>query len=167
MEVKVEVTIKNIGHSVATNIRNIMSADLPARAGKDPLMQPIKDQKEMCDTWREVESRPNSPHSSTVLFPDQTFTEDTSLKFTKAQLDQARIIPNRPTPVDYVTSVIVIGCIDYTFVFASEHHQTGYIMEMFKPTPQNFGSLSIRIGENVPPSQLAIRPFLFGGSYVD
>jgi hypothetical protein len=140
------VTIKNIGHSVATNIENVMSADLPLLKCNDPIKQPIKDQKKMCDMWREVRSRPNSSVNPVVLFPGQTYAENSHLEFSKTQLDQARINPNRPTPVDFVTGVIIIGCIDYTFVFASEHHQTGYIMEVFKPTPEHFGSLSIRMG---------------------
>lgn len=159
MGVGLQIVTKNIGHSVATSVRPIVGAEVE---GSGEFMKVFKAQKDMCETWRTVRSLPAPGNDQVTLFPQETYTENTTIGFSKDQIEKAQIGKGQ------ITAVLVFGCVDYGFAFASDHHQTGFNYEVVRPTPSGeIGTLPIKVGENVPLSHLIIRRSIFGGFYVD
>jgi hypothetical protein len=171
MGVQLHVVMKNIGHSVATDVRLILGAD--PEGGGDWFMKVPKEQKEMCEMWRNT-SFPSDNGSSTTLFPGESYIEDASFKLTKEQIDKARLQVGGKW---VISGISFFGCVNYGFAFAPEHHQTGFNYDLVNPGPvptrpakfgkATGGTLSMNIGENIPVSQLKIRRSIFGGFYVD
>lgn len=170
---QVHAIIKNIGHSVATDVRLILGAD---PEGKGLWFTEIpKAQKEMCEVWRNVKF-PSDTGSFTTLFPGEAYTENESFVVTRKQIDKVQV-QDRSSGKNVITGIALFGCVEYKFAFAPGYHQTGFSYELIKPSvplrhPRKFnepvgGSLFWKIGENIPASQLIIRRSLFGSFYVD
>jgi hypothetical protein len=172
MGVRLRVVMKNIGHSVATDVRLVLGAD-PEGGGGWFLNTP-KEQKEMCDNWRNVNFAGQSNGGFTTLFPGEVYVEQESFKITKEQIEkvQAEVGGKRE-----ISGISLFGCVNYGFAFALGHHQTGFNYDLIKPgpppaQPPKFGeaiggAMYMNLGENIPASQLKIRRSIFGGFYID
>jgi hypothetical protein len=169
MGVRVHVTMKNIGHSVATDARLVLGADPEGRGSW--FMDVPKEQKEMCDNWREI-TFPGS--LIPPLFPGDSYVEDDFFRVTKEQIKK---VEAEVGGKEVITGIDLFGCVNYGFTFAPKHHQTGFNYDLIKPgpfpkRPPKFGevfggALYMSIGENIPASQLKIRRSIFGGFYID
>ena len=171
MGVRVHVVMTNIGHSVATDVRLVLGAD--PEGGGLWFTQVPKEQKDMCENWRNFPSTGNG--SSTTLFPGEGVVEDDSFVVTREQM---RKVEAEVGGKEVITGIALFGCVNYGFAFASEHHQTGSTYDLILPSPQpphpttKFGEATggasyMNLGENIPATKLTIRRSLFGGFYVD
>jgi hypothetical protein len=155
-----EFVMKNVGHSVATGI-GLHFEPQPETAGSGGFITSKAGQKDICDIWRQFPFRSDESDKET-LFQDQMYVDVTTITISKEAIDKVQF--NRDK---HIALVRVFGCVDYGFSFAPQHHQTGFNYEIFRPGPLGYGALSIRAGDNVPLSALAIRRSIFGGFYVD
>ena len=169
--VRIHPIIKNIGHSVATNIRIILGAT--PEGGGFWFNDVRNEQKKDCDTWRSLNF--NDDARVGPLFEGQTYTENTSFTISKA--DIGKYVITMPDGTKAITGISLYGCLDYRFAFAPEHHQTGFwydIVELgyvpnriTKFNEATGGASYWPLGKNIPPSKLVVRRSIFGGFYVD
>jgi len=171
--VRLRVVMKNIGHSVATDVRLLLGADPEGRGAW--FMNTPKEQKEMCDNWRNIHFPGNPGAGTKILFPNDTFIEEESFTIAKKQIEkvQAEVSGKR-----VITGISLFGCVNYGFAFTPEHHQTGFNYDLIKPGlpppphPLKYNEVTggveyMNVGETIPASQLKIRQSIFGGFYVD
>ncbi len=127
------------------------------------MLRPTAKQKETCDRYSRY-GRKSSQNfdSGETLFPQDVAFERLPLRFPKEQVDRARA-----GSTDAILGLVIIGCVDYAFSFSPKHHQTGYVYDIVRPAPERIGSLPIKIGETLNPSQMIVRRSIFGGFYAD
>jgi hypothetical protein len=151
----------NIGHSVALNVNQTFFFTIEELNGSaDEQLSKEERQKDMCDRLRATgEKFPSFGQGETLLFPNDFTNYSIPIGFSKEDVEKVRIRD------DYIWGLLIVGCVDYTFSFSSKHHQTRYIYEIVKAAQPGQpegpfirlagGDQPIRIGETVPPNQLA------------
>lgn len=130
------LTIKNIGRSVATQIRAITTPYVPLwKDGWGNQIEPL--QRTACESID-----PKGPINAT-LFPDDAYEINQGAQ---SLLTAANI--NRDNPNSFVF-VLIIGCIDYRFAAAKNSHQTAFVYELFDANKRNrFFPLGTDVPEN-------------------
>jgi hypothetical protein len=165
MSVHVHPVIKNTGHSVATNIRLILRTN-PEGIGFW-FMDVRKQQTESCDEWRKLDFPDDTIGP---LFEGGTYVENLSFTVAKADIQKAQFKQADGKVV--ITGLALFGCVDYRFVFAPDHHQTGFSYDLgtlgpIRPKNPLREHLSWEVGKDIPASSLAVTRSLFGRFYID
>jgi hypothetical protein len=161
-----QIVMKNIGHSPAIGIENIFEV-VPVK-DQGIFTEPIKRQKEICDSVREA----NKPLSKTfgvrVLFPDeQSEPLEFSTSIPKGLIDKAAFIaPVQPPYRDFMA--VLVGCIDYRVTFSDKHHQTGYIYTIYRrETDHPNIPFALKVGQDLTADRVNLVEYFFGGKYAD
>lgn len=143
--------LKNIGRSPA--LRVSVHPEIYAIAlGVDKTTDPIGKQREICDR---VKKRPYMTYDlSDTIFPETSVEMRITIGIGKDEI--ARLTKE----IEFIVPQI-IGCVDYTFVYEQEHHQTGFLFDIISLK----GPFSAKTGD-IPPDQLVLRPF-FSGTFAD
>jgi len=155
--------LKNIGHSPATHVWINLQVIAPA-IGIDHDYDPRKTQHKIIT---QTKTRPLDPFGFT-LFPGDTITQDWTVNISVEELKRIT------QKADFIMPVIV-GTIDYGFVFEDGHHQTGFIIEVKRsnvPRPEatakNRSPEAIFPDEgDIPASELRFYRSFLGGEYAD
>jgi hypothetical protein len=163
--ITIQSTIRNVGHSVAVDVQDYI-AGFPEEFGNFTKVE--DEQKEMCDRMRD---RPklSKTGSGAILFPGgEPYVADNTLTFSKESIMKARL-PRGKEFAPEILSFVIYGCVNYGFTFSKEHHQTGFAYKVIRPPlgGLTIGSRSIKLGQNLPASELAIRRYPFAGFYID
>jgi hypothetical protein len=143
--------LKNIGRSPALHVS--VDPEIYAIAvGVDKTIDPIGKQREICNKMRQ---RPYMVYDfSHTIFPGNSAESQIIIHLGKEEI--ARLTQE----VEFITPQIV-GCIDYTFVFEQEHHQTGFLFDILSRK----GIFSPKTGD-IPPDQLIFHSS-FGGTFAN
>jgi len=117
------IEIKNVGHSVATQIhvRSILISPLWKNGYSDVVKEA---QQKFCETLPEAKDK--STQGDAVLFPDESYEAGNG---SSVILDDQHV--NHAAEGDFILAALV-GCVDYQFRFSSEHHQTTFVYEFFR-----------------------------------
>jgi hypothetical protein len=140
------INIKNVGHSVATQI-NVQS-QLIAPHWQNGYSDVVKDElQKFCLTLAQQEDA--SHDSNTILFPDESYAAGNG---SSVLVDNDHI--NHGEQGDFIVLALV-GCVDYQFSSSAKHHQTTFVYEFFRAQDR---LRWFPIGENHAPKDiLAIR----------
>jgi hypothetical protein len=162
MHLSLGVHLKNIGHSVATNIV-IDDALFPS---KDPLNEPLVRQRKLCEKTRKDTVGMNTGRLELTIFPDE---EDGSLS-AGATIDNATIAANlldthlHPAlKTKFISSVYFVGCVDYQYATSTIHHQTQFIYEVGRIEPPRTFPMAIVIGQPIAADNVRLTRYIFGG----
>jgi hypothetical protein len=150
-----KLTLKNIGHSVATGI-NPQPWLILVRFDNDLLVKPIDELRKRCEFERTRKVRQEFALTSQILFPGDEGTWNFSASLSKQTIDsQSFSWPYRPGK--YISPVL-LGCIDYQSSFAPEHHQTGFIYDVavFDQSQPLSHTFFIPVGKEIPQGQVVI-----------
>lgn len=160
------IVLKNIGKSPAIGIDPEYRLVIPAK--EKIFTEPAEQQKDLCDPLRKRKGKTGLGILN-VLFPDEeTPPLSFSTNVSKEVIDFGKMkFPNDPANVFYIQPVIV-GCTDYLFGFAPEHHQTGFIYQLYRvdPTRPNL-PLAVIVDQSLPPERLKLTEYFFDGKYAD
>jgi hypothetical protein len=163
--------IKNIGHSVATNITFDAKIIIPSQT--DFASIAAQAQKELC---KPSEDKPVGSHETTsvtlaesVLFPEeieQSWSYGLDLEETEIAKKQTPVqIGGVPTGI---LAPAIVGCIDYRYPSSTHHHQTGFVYDVrrLNHIPQQAPLLAIIVGSDVAGPDVHLeRNSFFGGFY--
>jgi hypothetical protein len=118
-----DITVKNSGHSPARRIGLVANFV----QSTDPNV--FETQKKLCAQFQEP-APPKGIIFETTLFPgdDHTFQRVVSFRFVSG-------LRTRDKDHKAIFYGVVVGCIDYQFMFAEGHHQTGFIFDLGKKMP--------------------------------
>jgi len=160
---KLRITVKNIGHSIARDI-NIQAEMFPYSFKQTEFFQPVDRQKKLCEPLRKAAVDEHSP--GVTLFPEEEFTQNLGPTISMKEIDSA-ILPTRQPPGRYIEPML-IGCIDYRYSFAPEHHQTGFIYNIYRINSADpFHGYAIQVNKTLPISGFRLESYFFGGNYAD
>ncbi|HTC49828.1 MAG TPA: hypothetical protein VK722_21075 [Candidatus Aquilonibacter sp.] len=156
--------IKNIGQSIASNIylRPQMMGNI---FGQQASVEPFTRQAEWCDS---VRKETPDPRFLKTLFPHEDAWQPMGLELTKEEIESS----SATYPVGELKRKFIVplvyGCVNYQFPFSKDIHQTRFIFNVSHPQPKD-GSIPpmIRVGEDVPISNLATGKYFFGGTFGD
>jgi len=156
--------LKNIGHSIATGI--YLRPQLMGNTFDQQIFdRPFDRQTEWCDKVRKEAPR---ARWLKTLFPGDDTWQGMGLELTKEEIESSSATNPYPESRGKFILPMIYGCVNYQFPFSKEIHQTRFIFSISHPQPKD-GSIppSIRIGENVPISDMTINTFIFGGTSAD
>ena len=100
-----------------------------------------------------------------TLFPEDVAAQpNMSLSLPKAEIERARISFEGHPGKNFLP--MMVGCADYQFSTAANHHQTRFIYDILclNPKEPNHPS-AIEIGRDWPVTSLVVAPHSFGGQY--
>jgi len=164
--------LKNIGHSVATNVTFNAKMVIPAPSNFPVIAE--QEQKNLCEP---INNAPVAVHrgyavasGETVIFPDdveQSWSYGLDLK--KDEVEKGQEIVQISGKQKGILAPLLVGCIDYLYPSSSIHHQTGFAYDIRRlnrqtGTPQ-FPSLGIIVGSNVASSDVMLLKSFFSGFY--
>jgi hypothetical protein len=145
--VVIKFVMKNVGNSPAVNVQ--VDPEFAVVFGD---AQPF--QKEISD--RQKRRPAGLGNLGVTLFPGETQTHSRNLPISRASIDafnQKRSTDLGLKNVGTVFMPTLVGCIDYKFTFAEEHHQTGFILDLRKRDPENPNTaLAFDVQEGVIPA---------------
>jgi hypothetical protein len=126
-----KIKVVNVGHSPAFHVW-FDSETITDKPGFDM----AGEQKRFCDARRAKPIGADGVGYS--LFPNDDIGQVLGITILQADIDEAlRMSPTVNSKAGFVA--YVIGCVDYTFPFAAEHHQTAFAYEIDKNTgPSDF-----------------------------
>jgi len=145
--------LRNFGHSAAVRIEPYFWLVYMRPGTNEDFTKPFDYQREM---WREQSSAEElyNPYLASALFPGD---EPRSIQFSVRgrAINEGEFYPADGTPDD--VAPVLVGCIDYQFVFPAEHHQTGFAYDICRyDSRQPHVCPAIRVGKEVPLSALKI-----------
>jgi hypothetical protein len=151
------ITVKNIGHSVASAVY-IRPQMYTPRMDDKFLSGRLDQQRTWCD-----EVRKESPDAA--MLPTLMENEDSiqSMTIMLRKEDIEAQFQSQPGP-NKVLSAVIYGCVNYRFEFSDRTHQTLFIYELSGIGLKNG---KIPVGITIPGDQLEISRFPFGGSNAD
>jgi hypothetical protein len=159
------VVLKNVGHSPAVAISTMYA--VVALSAVDIFDEPtgaIRVQRLICDEVRRDPTVVADVPRVNTLFPGDETTPLQVESVTRYSFDVDAL---KLSMGSYV-SLVVVGCVDYRFTFAPEHHQTGFIYRLYGGDPAElYEHRMIKVGENLPPEKLQLIEYFFGGKYAD
>jgi hypothetical protein len=163
------VILKNVGHSPAIGVSlNTYRVIIPS--GNAVFTEPVRIQKEICEPLRKIKANPKETVGIAILFPgQQTPPLGMSTSIPKEWIDGGAVTFKDGDPNRYIAPVLV-GCVDYRFSFDPEvHHQTGIIYDMgrYDASAPGWEKRLIKVGTNLPPDQMILVRYFFGGNYAD
>jgi hypothetical protein len=172
--ISVRPHIHNIGKSPATGI--ILSAKMilapMSTTGDRFFHEPIAQQNELCD---KIAKTPVADGKTTsdfqqVIFPndgDESVTN--GLAVSKAEIDAAKKDVIAKSGPESLLSPFVVGCVDYQYATALQHHQTGFVYALQhhdRTLPPNIYPIrAIRVGHPIKAADVEIQKWPFGGFY--
>jgi len=158
---QVMASAKNVGHSVAIGVT--IHAKLIAVPAEDYFTESVRLQGEMCD---QIAAAPfDARKRGYTLFPEDVAAQpNMSLSLPKAEIERARISFEGHPGKNFLP--MMVGCADYQFSTAANHHQTRFIYDILclNPKEPNHPS-AIEIGRDWPVTSLVVAPHSFGGQY--
>ena len=114
--VRLRFVLQNVGHSPAVGVH----VEAEVFSALDEQVDLVTRMRQFCDR---IKSAPTGRNFGYVLFPAAPpMTQDINLSISKEVVAKTSV---KGSPQFLVP--IVIGCIDYKFVFEDTHHQTGFI----------------------------------------
>jgi hypothetical protein len=144
-----QITLKNVGNSVATFVEQEFSIIVPADDGHDKIA--LQTQKEACTGARKRIEK--SDHSRPMaLFPSE---ENTSLYNLFVSSRNMKVIGS----VQWINPVL-IGCVAYKSEFSEETHETGLIYVIRKKLSNVPSGGLLTLGQDVTKEDLE----LYGGT---
>lgn len=154
LRVSVKFTFKNTGRSPARNVQ--IEAKLFPERGLDPR----REQERFC-----AEARGRAGQLGYVVFPDQTFSQTMAWQVTREEIDAACHFGGRE--FDWIILALA-GCLQYRFMFDESPHQTGFILDIYRPTPNGALGGIFPANGDVDAADLRISHYSFGiGSYAN
>ncbi len=116
--------------------------------------------KEALAQRKEICSNINPYYPSYTIFPDETIVLKQTFGVGRGYFEQGRL-----KSTDFVT-LYIIGCVDYQFSNQSAHHQTGFVYHVYRFDPRQGPVVhyALRIGVDVPASELFFEKNIIGGS---
>jgi hypothetical protein len=170
----VRITIKNIGHSVATNIRNDCQIYIPQLFSKGYRFNEINFQKELFNKL--ITKRMHPLDEGHCIFPEDKTIFTKNLDYLIKENDFINIegfeaIEGHKFPPGYLNPILVICCVDYQFDTSPDHHQTGIIDRIIQTTPFPEGVTgptinnyrAIKVGDEIPVKELKITRYGLAG----
>lgn len=155
------VTVKNIGHSVA-------SISMPRVQMYTPkldvfLTEPFEKQRSWCD---QVRGEPVNIETGRSLLPEESQTLNTTVMLKNGDIEEqiASLKTKSAFAVNQPLTGVVYGCLNYRFSFSNETHQTWFLYWL---TPIIMPNGNVPIGASFHPPQLDIYKCPFGGSHAD
>lgn len=155
------VSLKNIGHSVATGILVDLDVVLLSHVEATPgesSYEPERRRNALCERIR---GKTNPRGGGTVLFPEQQVTSGEPIGV--APWDVEKRAFESPGEVGKFIDPILVGCVSYRDVFTSESHVTGFVYMMF-PLPSGRW---FHVGEKVLAKNVQLKPDPFVSAYID
>jgi hypothetical protein len=152
----VRFVFKNIGHSPAINVW-VEPKLMLLNSWKAPVRWPIDAQREICDALIS-----KSPNTGPVVFPNRDGFVDYGLATSAEELADSRANPGSKALMPYL-----VGCIDYRFTFAPEHHQTGFIFAITRKARDGTGPLLNTEPGSIEPDDVILDPTFSGGIRID
>jgi hypothetical protein len=164
--------VKNIGHSVATDIYLSPQTMAPVWGGQQMFFEPVDRQTKYCDDFRKQKF---DRRWVKTLFPGDDTWFYMGINIDKAEMKKAfaantKAFHQPPRGI----APIVYGCVNYQFKFSDEVHQTRFIFTISQrdPTgriqPRPNSALEIPLGDNLPASEVVIQKDVWGaGIYAD
>jgi len=166
--------IKNIGRSVATNIRSDCKISLARVFNTNYRFDELKEQQGLFNELMTNKVHPLD--EGECIFPDDERVLIKNIDYFIKDNDFINIpnfeeIEGRKFFIGYLYPLLVISCVDYQFDPSSQHHQTGIIGRIIQTTqhpvgtPDNIinGARAIKVGDEIPISELKIIPYASGG----
>jgi len=174
MQLNITPHIENIGHSVATGVVSPMKIFL-ADDSKTMFKEPLKRQKDLCDSLANLPVVHGQETSGVVIFPnDSDASWGYGLGLTKADVDAAKDgrigVKGANLTGPKLLVPIVYGCVDYVYETSNRHHQTQFIFELQRvnrtsTVPTRIPMIAIRANQSVKESDVVIEKYPFGGFY--
>jgi hypothetical protein len=158
-----QFVVKNVGHSPATHVWIETRVAAPA-PGVDTNFDPRVFQQTLLD---EMKTRPPLPFGVTI-FPGDTITQNIQVSIPAEEL-------KRVTQKIESIHPMIIGAIEYGFVFEDGRHRTGFIVEVRRsdrPRPESDakkrypGAIFPDEGD-IPAADLQLIRSILGGEYAD
>jgi hypothetical protein len=153
---------KNTGHSPAPGT-HIEAQLIPIKFDRI-FKEPLERQKKLCGDARTPKTA--SEFAAFTLFPGDQTTREAGMSMSPGDIKNAEYPSTKGR--SFIVPIIV-GCVDYQFEFASGHHQTGFIYQLWRLNPADHfvHGNAIYPGDNLPVSRMRFEPYAFGGSYAD
>jgi hypothetical protein len=123
------IELKNVGHSVATNV-TVKYRVVAPKWGDTVFKEPVNQQKAICgippnSSIRDPDSEPRT------LFPGEVGPGGLSTALSREEM-RIGAIPFKDTARigRIFFAPVLVRCVDYTFASAIRHHQTGFIYDI-------------------------------------
>jgi hypothetical protein len=163
----VQIEIKNIGHSVATDIRHDCQIYIPPVMKSGYRFDEVSFQKDLFNKLTTQRMHPLD--EGECIFPDDETVFTKNLDYFIKENDFINIegfeeIEGRKFPPGYLYPILVICCVDYQFDTSPNHHQAGVIDRIVQTTPfpeEASGptinnARAIKVGDEIPVNELKI-----------
>jgi hypothetical protein len=174
--ITVRAHIQNIGNSAATGITSsvklVLSPLDDSRGGKPFFDEPLRQQTELCEklTKTPIATGKTQSDFEQVIFPNDT---DGSIGHgtvvSKGEVDKAKKSVFGKSGAEELIAPFIVGCVDYQFATATQHHQTGFIYMLQhhdRTLPPNIYPIrAIRVGHSIAAADVDIEKWSFGGFY--
>jgi len=147
-QITIGFILKNIGNSPARNMDLVAKIHLTLGDG-------ITEKEKLCHSIRQPPPQ-DRPEWGLVLFPQQPFPWAETLPISHKEIEDFNLSQQTHHPgwpEDKLVWVAkIIGCVNYKFTFADGYHQTGFILDLQRPSPDgpNYPPVMFKAGENVP-----------------
>jgi hypothetical protein len=157
--VTLDASFRNTGHTPAIKV-TVHSGFFVTKLMPDPRPR----QREICD---EIRSRPFSSFEigQFVLFPGDVRKLYVPIVMSKKDIDDA--LAQWPVEQRFIQPTIV-GCVDYFFPWAEEHHQTAFAYDLRRISNTVIGGLAIFPDQgDIPPHELMLLDNMFPSDRTD
>lgn len=157
----VEVTVKNVGHSVATDVLVAAEVMLYPDLTKDLWPHPGPREIEM--RRKRLCEMSGWGVGGSVIFPEQqeVITPQARIFMTDSVEERAFDLPSESGKFVYP---LLIGCVSYRSTFLMKRHVTGFIYTMSSPAHREG---YIRVGEEGPVGTVKLKPSQSDEAYID
>ena len=161
--------MKNIGHSVATDVAIKFAVLVPK--GNGVFTEPIERQRKICGTPQQSTIKDTDHDLRTSIFPGDTsdpLNFGTNIPSTEINDGALHFPPDAQgrTVEGTFFSPYLVGCVDYTFATSAVRHQTGFIYNIARVDPKrDVHPLAFKVGAIVPRTQVILEKYIFGGDY--
>jgi hypothetical protein len=164
----VRITIKNIGRSVATNVRSDYQVIIAPVFGPNYNYDEFDLQKNFSEKLT-TEKRHLPFDDSDCILPDDERVSSRILDYfikEKDFLKFPKLNPFREVSSDYICPLLIVGCVDYQFDTSPDHHQTRFIYRIIQTTPIPEGTkvatindaraFKVEVGGAIPVNELKL-----------
>jgi hypothetical protein len=165
------VVLKNSGRLPATRVR-IRTTFYYSLWGENVFWEPLQKQRDFCSksnelqewswthTGKRIDLKGLTNAGGFTILPGDT--KESEINFGMGKPSDSQIIAWPPDQRNQTKQVypFIVGCVDYQSGSMPTKHQTGFIFQLEKGTPDvpSF----IRYGEDVPPKDVLVTQFFFG-----
>lgn len=162
--------MKNIGHSVATDVTLKVAMVLPTPS--DFVMIADREQKKLCKPFTDEAIGIGNTFAVSigvsVIFPEHI--EDSwgyGADLIKNDIAKGQVVVQISGTSKGIIAPLLIGCIDYRYSSSTRHHQTGFAYDIRRGRSESgqFVPKAIVVGSNVEANDIGLMKSFFSGFY--